>query len=390
MFNKIPIRLRLTVMTVTLLTVCCLGLTVILNVSAEKMIEKVDVYPTTPAMNIKYGNTIEEHFQLPSSSIVPTTVTESSQKAKSVFRMESIMYVLLIIMVGGFFTYFISGRALKPLTKLNNQVKSIHANNLSVVLSVPDTGDEVADLTNSFNNMIRKLDDSFKMQQRFSSNAAHELRTPLTVLQTKIDVFKKSKTHSDNDYDALFLVIEKQTKRLRELVKNLLSMTNTEEMGDKSVVNLENMFEDIISELSQIAEDHHVEISLSTDKSTVSGNPGLLHRAFYNLVENAILYNIKGGTVSIIVNRLSKENVSIKIEDSGIGISEKEKAYIFEPFYRINEISTYQATNAGLGLSIVDRIIKAHEGNIVVTNKESGGTCFNIILLKSPFEDGKS
>ena len=380
MFNKIPIRLRLTVMTVTLLTVCCLGLTVILNVSANKMLEKVDVIPVTPAMNSKDINTKQEQILLPSSSSVPATVIESSQKAKKVYRMESILYVLLIITIGGFFTYFISGKALKPLTDLNRQVKSIHANNLSEVLSVPSTGDEVADLTISFNNMIRKLDDSFKMQQRFSSNAAHELRTPLTVLQTKIDVFNKSKTHSESDYDALFLVIEKQTRRLRELVKNLLNMTNMEEIGDKSEVDLESLFEDVISELSQIAYDHHIDLSLHTNTSTVLGNFGLLHRAFYNLVENAILYNIEGGTVSIFVNKLSNETVSIKIEDSGIGISEKEIAHIFEPFYRIHDKSTYQANHAGLGLSIVDKIIKAHEGKIMVTNKESGGTCFEIVL----------
>lgn len=387
MFTNIPIRLRLTIMTVTLLTVCCLGLTVILNVSANRMVEKVDVSPTTPAMNIKDANALQEQFQLPPSSHIPVTAIESSQEAKNVFRMESIIYVLLIIMIGGLFTYFISGRALKPLTQLNIQVKSIHANNLSDVLSVPHSGDEVAELTTSFNNMIRKLDDSFKMQQRFSTNAAHELRTPLTVLQTKIDVFKKSKTHAQNDYDALFLVMEKQTKRLRELVKNLLSMTNMEEMGDKSLVNLENMFEDIITELSQIAEDQQVNMRLRTDKSSVFGNFGLLHRAFYNLVENAILYNTKGGTVNIRVNRISKELVSIKIEDTGIGMSEQEKAYIFEPFYRINEISTKQATHAGLGLSIVDKIITAHDGKIVVTTKESNGTCFEIILHNSVGEE---
>lgn len=380
MLKKMPIRLRLTVMTVTLLTVCCVGLTLILNLSADRMATKIDATLVLPAKEIGEDGSFNDSFQAPASSLVPTVPSDDSQKARVDFRMESIIYMLLVVVGGGLLTYYISGKALKPLDTLNGQVKNINVHNLSETLSVPPTKDEIAELTVTFNEMTDKLDNVFTMQGRFSANAAHELRTPLAVLQTKVDVFKKKADHTKEEYDALISVIEKQTNRLRGLVDNLLDMTNMDVIGEQSSIYVKDMFEDIILELSHIAKDNHVTLSLDCDHSVVFGNTDLLYRAFYNLVENGIKYNIDGGTVEVIVNRLSKEQVLIQIKDTGIGIDEKDKVDIFEPFYRIDKSRSRQMGGAGLGLSIVDSIIKKHNGMLTVTDNENGGTCFNIIL----------
>lgn len=380
MLKKMPIRLRLTVMTVALLTICCVGLTLILNLSADRMATKIDATLLLPSKEVHEGGWFDESYQAPSSKVHPATPTNDSQQARDDFRMESIMYMLFVVVGGGLLTYYISGRALKPLDTLNDQVKNINVHNLSETLSVPPTKDEIAELTVTFNEMTDKLDHVFMMQGRFSASAAHELRTPLSVLQTKVDVFKKKKDHTKEEYHALIGVIEKQTNRMRGLVDNLLDMMNMDDIGEQSSIYVKDIFEDMISELSHIAKDNHVTLSLVCDHSVVFGNTDLLYRAFYNLVENGIKYNIDGGKVEIVVNRLSNEYVLIQIKDTGIGIDEKNKENIFEPFYRVDKSRSRQLGGAGLGLSIVDTIIKKHNGTITVSDNENGGTCFNIVL----------
>ena len=373
-------------MTVALLTICCIGLTLILNFSAERMATRIDATPAFPAQKVGESGWIDESIGAPESaealdsSMVFPNSSVDAQKARMDFRFESIIYMLIVIVGGGFSTYYISGRALKPLNELNGQVQNINAYNLSETLSVPPTKDEIAELTVTFNKMTGKLDDSFEMQRRFSASAAHELRTPLAVLQTKVDVFKKVKTHTKEEYDTLISVIEKQTKRLRGLVSNLLDMTNMDVHDGQVGIDAELIFEDIVSELSHIAKDHNITLSLDCDHSVIFGNIDLLHRAFYNLVENAIKYNIDGGTVEMIVNRLSNEQVAIKIKDTGIGISDEEKKHIFEPFYRVDKSRSRQMGGTGLGLSTVDDIIKKHDGIITVTNNGDVGTCFTVTL----------
>ncbi|MEG0259306.1 MAG: HAMP domain-containing sensor histidine kinase [Lysinibacillus sp.] len=384
MLKNMPIRLRLTVMTVALLTVCCVGLTLILNFSAYRMATRIDAVAVLPALEVGEEGWVEESTPTVPSIMTPSISTEASQKAKIDFRIESIIYLLIVIGSGGFLTYYLSGKALKPLNTLNGQVKNIHVHNLSETLSVPPTKDEIAELTATFNVMTDKLNDSFMLQQRFSASAAHELRTPLAVLQTKVDVFKKKKIHTTEEYDALIYVFEKQTKRLRGLVASLLDMTNMDDSIEQSSICLKDIFEDIHSELSYIAKDKNITLLLDCDKSVVLGNTDLLYRAFYNLVENGINYNIDGGKVEVLVNKLSTEQVSIKIKDTGIGIANEYKKKIFEPFYRIDKSRSRQLGGSGLGLSTVNSIIKKHNGSITVTDNENNGTCFHVVLNNGP------
>ncbi|MEG1089661.1 MAG: HAMP domain-containing sensor histidine kinase, partial [Bacteroidales bacterium] len=164
------------------------------------------------------------------------------------------------------------------------------------------------------------------------------------------------------------------------LVSNLLNMTNMDDYDEKSSVCLKDIFEDITSELSFIAKNKTINISLNCDDCTVYGNTDLLYRAFYNLIENGIKYNVINGKVSVAVKNLNDKYVSIKICDTGIGIPNEMKKHIFEPFYRVDKSRSRLMGGAGLGLSIVDSIIKKHSGTIVVSDNKDGGSCFEIIL----------
>lgn len=380
MFKKMPIRLRLTVMMIILLTICCIGLTLILNFSAGIMATRIDAATLLPAQVVGEDSNSMDSLQTPPDVMMPTP-SEESQQARTDFKMNSIVYLLIVIVGGGVLTYYISGKVLKPLDILNSQIKNRTVHNLSETMDIPSTNDEIAELTQSFNEMTNKLNDSFMMQSRFSANAAHELRTPLAVLKTKVDVFKKKHTHSAEEYDALISVFEKQIQRLSELVSSLLNMTNMNDELANETICLKDVLEDIVSELSHIAEEKDVTLYLDCDESVVYGNTDLLYQALYNIVENGIKYNIDGGTVIITV-KTDKKQVVVEIKDTGIGIPDEEKKNIFEPFYRVDKSRSREMGGSGLGLSIVHSIIHNHNGNILITDHENGGTCFEITLGK--------
>ncbi|KOS68188.1 histidine kinase [Lysinibacillus contaminans] len=378
MFKKMPIRLRLTAMMVILLTICCVGLTVILNFSAGIMATRIDAASTLPAQEVGEESYVIDHFQMPSDGMM-STPSVNKQQARTDFRFESVFYMLLIIVCGGVLTYYVSGKVLKPLDTLNSQIKNRTVHNLSETMDIPPTNDEIAELTQSFNEMTDKLNEAFIMQSRFSASAAHELRTPLAVLKTKVDVFKKKNVHSTEEYDALINIFEKQIQRLSELVFTLLEMTNMNDEFENGPNYLKDVLEDIVSELSHIADEKEVKLSLDCDESVVYGNTDLLYRAFYNIVENGIKYNFDGGKVMIKV-KSDKKQIMVEIKDTGIGIPAEEKTKVFEPFYRVDQSRSRELGGAGLGLSIVQSIITKHKGNIAVTDNQNGGTCFKIIF----------
>ncbi|MGA3599822.1 sensor histidine kinase [Lysinibacillus agricola] len=380
MFKKMPIRLRLTVMMIILLTICCIGLTLILNFSAGIMATRIDAAAVLPAQVLSEDSNSMDSLQTPPDVMMPTP-SEESQQARTDFKMNSIVYLLIVIVGGGVLTYYISGKVLKPLDTLNSQIKNRTVHNLSETMDIPSTNDEIAELTQSFNEMTDTLNDAFMMQSRFSANAAHELRTPLAVLKTKVDVFKKKHIHSTEEYDALISVFEKQIQRLSELVSSLLDMTNMNDELANETICLKDVLEDIVSELSHIADEKDVKLYLDCDESVVYGNTDLLYQALYNIVENGIKYNIDGGMVIITV-KTDKKQVIVEIKDTGIGIPDEEKKNIFEPFYRVDKSRSREMGGSGLGLSIVQSIIHKHNGSIVVTDHENGGTCFEITLGK--------
>lgn len=379
MLKKLSIRIRLTLLSTLLLTVCCIGLTIILNFSAYRLANKIDasiiaapiVDSTLPAPN---------SYDQPNMETSPSYPAKDLQEAKRGFSLESTIYMLVIILGGSALTYYISGRVLKPLEVLNTKIKNINVHNLSESLDIPPTKDEIAELTQSFNEMTAKLDKAFLTQKVFSSSAAHELRTPLAVLQTKIDVFRKRASHSNYEYESLISVFEKQIARLRGIVSNLLDMTILDDEREQSSILLKDLFEDIILELSTIAKNKSISISLNCDESLIFGNIELLYRAFYNIIENGIKYNIDGGYIDIQVKKISENHAKILIKDGGIGIPNEMKKNIFQPFYRVDKSRSRELGGAGLGLSIVDSIISKHKGTITVSDNENEGTCFKIIL----------
>ena len=321
------------------------------------------------------------------------------QETKEDFLLRSVIATTIIILLSSVCTYFLTKKALTPLQKLTSEVSQIQAQNLSTQLEVPNSKDEIAQLTSSFNEMLTRLDNAFSTQKQFSANAAHELRTPLAVLQTNLEVFEKKQEPEMIEYRQLFTMIKEQTARLSQLVGTLLDMTNLKSVPRTDHVSLEELVDEVFCDLDPVAEKAGISIhfddsssqDLYTDVHTpdasalnnnilnITGSYVLLYRAVYNLVENAIKYNRPNGSVTVSVKEKNGQAM-ILVKDTGIGISPENQKKIFDPFFRVDKSRSRAMGGAGLGLALVDSIAKEHGGTVKVLESSETGSTIALML----------
>ena len=306
------------------------------------------------------------------------------QETKEAFLLRSVIATTIIILLSSVCTYFLTKKALTPLQKLTSEVSQIQAQNLSTQLAVPNSKDEIAQLTSSFNEMLTRLDNAFSTQKQFSANAAHELRTPLAVLQTNLEVFEKKQEPEMVEYQQLFTMIKEQTARLSQLVGTLLDMTNLKSVPRTDQVSLEELVDEVFCDLDPIAEKAGISIhfndSSNQDLHTdVTGSYVLLYRAVYNLVENAIRYNKEGGAVRVSAEERA-DTVEILVQDTGSGIPEADRETIFQPFFRVDKSRSRAYGGVGLGLTLVRKIVELHGGTIRIAKSDAQGTTFAVTL----------
>lgn len=328
------------------------------------------------------------------------------QETKEDFLLRSVIATTIIILLSSVCTYFLTKKTLTPLQKLTSEVSQIQAQNLSTQLAVPNSKDEIAQLTSSFNEMLTRLDNAFSTQKQFSANAAHELRTPLAVLQTNLEVFEKKQEPEMVEYRQLFTMIKEQTARLSQLVGTLLDMTNLKSVPRTDHVSLEELVDEVFCDLDPVAEKAGISIhfddsssqDLYTDVHTpdasalnnnilnITGSYVLLYRAVYNLVENAIKYNRPNGSVTVSVKEKNGQAM-ILVKDTGIGISPENQKKIFDPFFRVDKSRSRAMGGAGLGLALVDSIAREHGGSVKVLESNEKGS---IIALMLPVSSSKN
>ena len=313
------------------------------------------------------------------------------QETKEDFLLRSVIATTIIILLSSVCTYFLTKKTLTPLQKLTSEVSQIQAQNLSTQLAVPNSKDEIAQLTSSFNEMLARLDNAFSTQKQFSANAAHELRTPLAVLQTNLEVFEKKQEPEMVEYQQLFTMIKEQTARLSQLVGTLLDMTNLKSVPRTDHVSLEELVDEVFCDLDPIAEKAGISIHFNDSSnqdlhSDVTGSYVLLYRAVYNLVENAIKYNRPHGSVSVSVKQENGQAM-VLVTDTGIGISPENQKKIFDPFFRVDKSRSRAMGGAGLGLALVDSIAREHGGSVKVLESNEKGS---IIALMLPVSSSKN
>ena len=328
------------------------------------------------------------------------------QETKEAFLLRSVIATTIIILLSSVCTYFLTKKTLTPLQKLTSEVSQIQAQNLSTQLAVPNSKDEIAQLTSSFNEMLTRLDNAFSTQKQFSANAAHELRTPLAVLQTNLEVFEKKQEPEMIEYRQLFTMIKEQTARLSQLVGTLLDMTNLKSVPRTDHVSLEELVDEVFCDLDPVAEkagisihfddsssqDLHTDVhtpdasALNNNIRNITGSYVLLYRAVYNLVENAIKYNRPNGSVTVSVKEKNGQAM-ILVKDTGIGISPENQKKIFDPFFRVDKSRSRAMGGAGLGLALVDSIAREHGGSVKVLESNEKGSIIALMLPVSSLEN---
>lgn len=384
--KKRSLQWRLTLLITLLVTVTCILMYFFISNSAVTGMENLESY----IVQINETDSTPITFNLDPSILFPD-LSNQVQATKDLFRIRSMIATGIIILLSSIGTYFISRRALTPLHDLSTKIGKIQAQNLSESLEIPDSNDEISQLTASFNKMLSRLDDAFTAQKQFSASAAHELRTPLAVMQTNLEVFARKKTPSTEEYQEIFSLIQEQTGRLSHLAEILLDMTGIQTVERSETISLAELTEEVFCDLASVAEQKQIELIQRDGDCTVIGSYLLLYRAVYNLVKNAIKYNHPSGKVTVtlhpgkvILDASSQPHPAdcafIEISDTGIGISPEYQEKIFAPFFRVDKSRSRAMGGAGLGLALVTEIARQHGGQVKVLESNEKGSTIALML----------
>ena len=286
----------------------------------------------------------------------------------------------LLSLLAGFAGYFLIARALASIDKITNTAHRISTDNLSARLDLPDTGDEVSRLANTFDEMLTRIESGFARERHFTADASHELRTPLTAMQTILG-FVREGERSVQEYRQALHDLADETDRLQALVEALLHLARSEDGGElhKEEINLALLLADVTDSLRPLAEDKGLKLTCDSPPSLIiSGDTDQLIRLIVNLLDNAIKYTEQGSIA--VTSREQEEQAIINVEDTGVGIPSEHLKYIFERFYRVD--ASRSSSGAGLGLSIAAHIVQAHGGRLEVKSETGEGTVFTIYLPK--------
>ncbi len=297
---------------------------------------------------------------------------------KADYKKRSLLISAFMALLGGVVTYFISGRALKPLYEFSDKIEEVQAQNLSDSRIEENKVKELNQLSISYNKMLERLSEAFEVQRQFTANAAHELRTPLAVMQVQLDLYNSTK-HPENDECAkqTIKMVTEQNERLSKMVKTLLDMSELQTVARDEKIEVDALVEEVLADLEPLAQEKDINLVEKCDEMTMMGSDILIYRLVYNLVENAIKYNNPGGQV--IVTALQQgEHKKIMVEDTGNGIPKDLRERIFEPFFRIDKSRSRALGGVGLGLALVREIVRVHDGNITVRDNDAGGTTFEV------------
>ncbi|WP_306792033.1 sensor histidine kinase [Agathobacter rectalis] len=301
---------------------------------------------------------------------------------KADYKRNSLIITVLLALLGGVVTYFISGHALRPIKEFSDKIEEVQVQNLSDSRIEENNVKELNQLGISYNNMLERLSDAFEIQRQFTANAAHELRTPLALMQVQLDLYN-SATHPGNDADTLQTIkmITEQNDKLNRMVKTLLDMSELQTVGRDDKIILDAIVEEVLADLEPLAVEKNIKLIGKCEDATMIGSDILIYRLVYNLVENAIKYNHPLGQVTVTAYQRNK-HVYLSVEDTGSGIPKELRERVFEPFFRVDKSRSRELGGVGLGLALVREIVRVHDGSICIKSGKTGGTIFEVTFAQ--------
>ncbi|RGN21191.1 sensor histidine kinase [Agathobacter rectalis] len=301
---------------------------------------------------------------------------------KADYKRNSLIITVLLALLGGVVTYFISGHALRPIREFSDKIEEVQAQNLSDSRIEENNVKELNQLGISYNKMLERLSDAFEIQRQFTANAAHELRTPLALMQVQLDLYN-SASHPGNDADTLQTIkmVTEQNDKLNRMVKTLLDMSELQSVGRDDKIILNAIVEEVLADLEPLAVEKNIKLIGKCEDATMIGSDILIYRLVYNLVENAIKYNHPLGQVTVTAYQRNK-HVYLSVEDTGSGIPKELRERVFEPFFRVDKSRSRELGGVGLGLALVREIVRVHDGSICIKSGKTGGTIFEVTFAQ--------
>ena len=375
--KKFSLQWRITLMTALLIGLTCIAMNLMLCSSGVYYMDRI-------ADALRGGGTViitdegtasfDPQFAEPGEEL--TIVVDGVQGR---FRTTNWYITAVVTVLSGILAYFVSGHALKPLHSFASQVERVQMNNLADMRIDEDALPEFKQLSQSFNQMLERLNDAFAAQRQFTGNAAHELRTPLALLQAQLELFSAEHPDMQPETAEFLSLLREQTERLTRLTKTLLEMSNLRQVARNERIRLAPMIDEIFTDLAPLSDKCGVTLTAEGD-GIMTGSDALI----FNLTENAVKYNRPGGSVRVSVAQ-EPEKLLIRVSDNGCGIPEEYQQSIFQPFFRVDKSRSREYGGAGLGLSLVWEIADIHGGSVRVEESSKNGT---VIAAEFPIQHG--
>ena len=377
MSKRISVQWRITILTALLIAAACVSLNLLLFYSGSDSMDALNGF----VVEYKTGNQQEMTIEIPQENMQAFFSGFSQQVSAEKVRFERIGWCItaLVTLLSAVIAYFVSGRALKPLGDFARQTGQLNEESLTDTRLSEDTTAEFRQLSRSVNAMLDRLAQSFDTQRQFTGNAAHELRTPLALIQTRLELFAAEHSQMDAETAALLRFEQEQLERLSALVRTLLEMSDLQSVPRTDCIDLAPMAEEVLVDLTPLAQKNGITLTQTGDNVQLTGSDVLLYRVLFNLTENAIKYNRTGGSVEVSVEREGGQ-AAIRVRDTGPGIAEEYRDSIFQPFFRVDKSRSRAMGGVGLGLALVQEIVRLHGGTVRVEQSADTGTTILVTL----------
>lgn len=378
--KRLSLQWRITLLTALLIAGTCICLNLLLYHSGAVSIDSLNgfVFEYTPESSEDPDGLAIEISDSQMSEFI-SRFSDEAYDVKTDFGRKGWLITIAVTIVSAAIAYFVSGQALKPLRKLSQQAEKIDQDSISDIRLNEDTVKEFRQLSISVNLMLDRLSESFATQRQFSGNAAHELRTPLAIMQTKLELFAAEHKNMEDDTAELVRSQAEQLDRLSKLVHTLLEMSNLSSAPRSDRIELAPLVEEIITDLTPLASQNDITMEQDCDNVVITGSDALIYRLVFNLIENAVKYNRRGGSVSVSVHK-ENSDVVVRVSDTGCGIPEEYRESIFQPFFRVDKSRSRQMGGVGLGLALVHEIAVLHGGSVRAEPGNKSGTVFIVTL----------
>lgn len=348
--KRLSLQWRITLLTALLIAGTCICLNLLLYHSGAVSIDSLNgfVFEYTPESSEDPDGLAIEISDSQMSEFI-SRFSDEAYDVKTDFGRKGWLITIAVTIVSAAIAYFVSGQALKPLRKLSQQAEKIDQDSISDIRLNEDTVKEFRQLSISVNLMLDRLSESFATQRQFSGNAAHELRTPLAIMQTKLELFAAEHKNMEGDTAELVRSQAEQLDRLSRLVHTLLEMSNLSSAPRSDRIELAALVEEIITDLTPLASQNDITMEQDCDNVVITGSDALIYRLVFNLIENAVKYNRRGGSVSVSVHK-ENSDVVVRVSDTGCGIPEEYRESIFQPFsvWINQEAGRWAALDSGL------------------------------------------